>query len=530
MTRSTAVKRDLATLLRARCSLIWLTTPEEETAEAGVIEGAAMARYNPEDLRIWDCAAGLQDIRGRVLTRDTSGLDGSTILAPEELFRVIREDTNRRVYIARDLHDWMDPISRRHLRTLARQLARTRPDEARNLIVISPSGDIPPELRDHVVVIEWPLPDREEVGQILDQSIARLPESDRQALDLNGNRSKAVDAALGLTAQGVARCFSRSLVSTRGIDPALIQAEKRRVVSASGLLTWYEPEPRGLDAIGGLDRLKRDLVSLGGILGQDARDFGLPAPKGIVLAGAPGCGKSLACKCVPNLYGVPLIRIDMGSLQSKYVGESQQNLRAAFQLARTVSPCVLWLDEIDKALAGATGPAGDGGVASDAIGTLLTEKQECLAPVFWVATCNDPIGLTKSFPELFRAGRWDGVYWIDLPQPGERHAILATTLEARGRNPETLDLWTLEAVTDGFSGAELAATVDKAVMACFLDGKRPLTLEDLHTAAAGIVPLSRSAAESLREVRDWARGRAIPASDPEGRDTDTATNGGLDIS
>lgn len=523
------VKRDLATLIRARCPVIYVITPEEETAEAGILEGAAMAGYSPDQVWAWDCGDGLQRMNGEPVTRAEAGIQGDQCRMPEDVFQVIKTDTARRIYILRDMHDWGDPVTKRQLRSLARRLSKTSLEQARTVVLLTPSAEIPDELKDHTVALEWPLPDRDEVGQILDMSLRRLPEDEREGVKLNGDRERAIDAAVGLTAQGVARCFSRSLVSTRGIDPGLIQREKRRIISSEKVLTWYEPNPRGMEAIGGLERLKADLGDLGQVMGQDARDFGVKAPKGLILAGAPGCGKSLAAQCIPAGWGVSLLRLDFGALQSKYVGESQANVRRAFQVAETMAPCVLWVDEIDKALGGAAGPQGDGGVSLDAVGTFLSWKQDCRAPVFVVATANNVVGLTDAFPELFRAGRWDGTYFIDLPHAAERLAILETTLIDNGR-PPVLDspLGQVVKLTEGFSGAELAAVVERAIRRTYLDGRRALTEFDLVEAARTVVPLSVSASESLTKVRDWARGRAIPASFPA-PEADARQGGALDI-
>lgn len=235
------------------------------------------------------------------------------------------------------------------------------------------------------------------------------------------------------------------------------------------------------------------------------------------------CGKSLTAKCIAAAWGMPLLRLDMGALQSKWVGESQANIRKALQVAEAVSPCILWLDEIEKALAGATQGAADGGVSADALGAVLSWMQERTGSVFVVATANDVSSLP---PELLRKGRFDEVWWIDLPTRAERKAILAATLTAtrgtwKGDAPAT-DLDAVADATADFTGAELAAIVPDALFVAFADDERQLTTDDLLAAARNVVPLAKTAAEKITRLREWAKGRARPASKPEA----TGTGGG----
>ena len=271
--------------------------------------------------------------------------------------------------------------------------------------------------------------------------------------------------------------------------------------------------------------LKPWLVQRKAALSARARAYGLPAPKGAFLVGVPGCGKSLAAKCLASAWGVPLLRLDMGALKSKFVGESEANIRKALQVAETVAPCVLWCDEIDKALAGSTGQQGDGGVSADALGALLSWMQERTAPVFVLATANDVRNLP---PELLRKGRFDETWWVDLPTARERAEILRSALAEAASRSTT---WTqsgdgtpiecdkIASVTAGFTGAELAALVPDAMFAAFADGERQVTTADLLNAAKTVVPLAKTAAEKLEALRQWAKGRARPASTPEANET-----------
>jgi hypothetical protein len=498
-TRGQRVNGDVTALLKARHTLLWVVTREEARVERALIESAGAAKY---EVRFWDCASG-------ITASDASSIDNG-LQDPRAALEYAKADRTRCVLVMRDLHRWLDPVVLRTLRNLARDLQSAPAASARSIVVLSPSGDVPPELAGHTTVIEYPLPDRAEVAAILDDVVASLPDALRAGAAPNGTREQAIDAAVGLTAEEAANCYARSIVSARTIDPALVASEKRRVIAREKVLSWIDPDPRGLEAVGGLDLLKVWLAARRRGFSARARAFGLPAPKGVLLVGVPGCGKSLAAKCVAAAWKMPLLRLDLGALRSKYVGESEGNIRKALAVAEAVSPCVLWLDEIEKALAGSTGPQVDGGVAADALGSILSWMQERAGAVFVIATANDVRSLP---PELLRKGRFDEVFWVDLPTADERAAVIASALRQHGRDPSAVDLVAVAARAEGFTGAELAAIVPDALFAAFADGERDITTDDLVTAAATVVPLSKTAADKINELRGWARGRARPASE-----------------
>lgn len=798
LTRGAKTNADITALLRARHSLLWVVTREEVRVERAIVEAAGAATYNT---RFWDCAAGITG---------PTGTEVEKIADPVGALDYMKNQKTRCVYVMRDLHKWLDPIVLRTLRNLARDLQGAPKEVARTIVVLTPSSEIPPELAGHATLIDYPLPDRAEIASILDDVLASLPENIREAAAPNGTRDAAIDAAVGLTAEEAGNCYARSLVSVRRVDPAIVGGEKKRVIAREKVLTWHDPDPRGLEAIGGLDLLKGWLRARRAAFTPRARAFGLPAPKGAMLVGVPGClhpntpiadpmsgtiatveerwaagdpfhvwalgpcgptistamppqrydeapmfvvaledgrsitvtgahrvlsqdgwiavgdlssrlesgpvllvttpesdlavppqdvarcprtaqgslggyptgprsdderphlgegggrvpspspdgalahnrqrscvggsasaqahsqpcrssdpqptlgfepppfapsrtdrlvavlrgpeghqqpysgtsatasrpasgsalhdtgnellhdvlgsmagasirstrvrsvtqavpavyydfhvpgfenywaagmwhhncGKSLTAKCIASAWGMPLLRLDLGALKSKYVGESEGNIRKALSVAEAVAPCVLWLDEIEKALGGATGPQGDGGVSADALGAVLSWMQERQGSVFVIATANDVRSLP---PELLRKGRFDEVFWVDLPTGPERAGILASALTAHGRTPSSIDLEQLARATVTFTGAEIANLVPDALFAAFEDGERALTTEDLLKAAKTVVPLAKTASERIEGLRAWANGRARPASLPEaeqktaGRDLD----------
>jgi SpoVK/Ycf46/Vps4 family AAA+-type ATPase len=504
LTRSQKTNADIQALLRARTTLLWITTREELRVERAIVEAVGAAQY---ETFFWDCANGITSPRGERLS--------STTVDPSEALGYIRDQKKRQVYIMRDLHRWWDPMTLRRLRNLARDLQTAPRGEARSVIVLTPATDVPPELTGHATVIDYPLPERAEIAAILDDIVANLPESVSAGALANGTRDAAIDAAVGLTAEEAAGCYARSMVTKKLIDPKVVSAEKQRVIARERVLTWIDPDPRGLDAIGGLEHLKTWLQQRRLALSQRAREYGLPAPKGVLLLGPPGTGKSATAKAVATAWGIPLLRLDMGALRSKYVGDSEANIRRALSVAEAIAPCVIWVDEIEKSLAGSTGSQGDGGVAADALGTFLSWMQERQGSVFVVATANDVRALP---PELLRKGRFDEMFFVDLPTETERRAIVAAALRAVGRDPAKIEGQVCEVLakeTNGFTGAEIAGMVPDALFSAFADNEREVTTADLLRAAKTVVPLSKTAAERIDQLREWSKGRCRLASPAE---------------
>ena len=302
--------------------------------------------------------------------------------------------------------------------------------------------------------------------------------------------------------------FTKAVVADGVLDVRdieLVLEEKKAIIATSGALEYVEPDVRP-DDVGGLTVLKEWLRLRERTFGAAARDFGLPAPKGIALIGLPGTGKSLTAKTIGAMWGVPLLRMDVGAIYSSYMGESEKRARRALKLAESIAPCVVWIDEMEKALSAG---GNDNGTSSRVLGTLLTWMSEKTAPCFVVATANDIAALP---PELLRRGRFDEIFFLDLPSAAEREEILAVHVRRSGRDPAAHDLASVAAVTEGFVGAELAQTVHDALIHAF-DAHRDLVDDDLLTCAGGVVPLAVSQRERIASLRSWlAEGRARPAS------------------
>lgn len=517
MTKGQEIAADVSALLRARNPLIWIITKEEARVERLLVEAAAAAGYAA---LTWDVGQGVAQMDGTPLS-SVGGTDpGDTLAAIRERAVSNRGTGERTLWIMRDLAPWLSGpggmTTQRQLRNLARSLPGAPRERAQAIVVLTPSGEVPAELSNHATVVEWPMPDREEIAAILDAAIEALPENDQEGNPLrslaapNGTRAAAIDAAVGLSGEEAASCYARSLVKLRRIDPSTVAMEKRRVIARERVLEWFDPLPGGLDAVGGLDNLKAWLTSRAAAYSPKAREYGLPAPKGALLVGIPGCGKSLTAKAIATAWGVPLLKIDLGALKSKFVGDSEANLRKAFRVIEAIGRCVVWFDEIEKSLQGATSGASDGGVSSDALGAVLSWMQERRGEAFVIATANDVESLP---PELLRKGRFDEVWWVDLPTFEERAAILLTALKAHGR--PAIGIESIAKQTEGFTGSEVAALVPDALYAAFADGEREIEARDLFAASRSVVPLSRTMVEKIDKLRTWAKGRARPATAPE---------------
>lgn len=508
--------------LRARNAFIWIKTPEEARVERYLIEACAAAAYIP---RFWDCGAGVQDVGGNRLPIGSIDLT-QTLEAIRE--RALDQTSRERcVWILRDLAPWLSgagaQLTVRPLRNLVRLLPTVPRDRAQAIIVISAAGDIPPELAGNAVVVDWPNPDRDEIAEILD-NLAKA-----YSLDLNGSRDQAIDAAVGLTGDEAAACYATSLVTQKRIDPVVVAQEKKAVIAKSGSLEWMEPLKNGFDQVGGLDVIKSWMLQRTMAYTPAARAYGLAIPKGIVVVGVSGCGKTLIAKAIAWALGrVPLLRWDINAGKSKFLGESEGNLRKTIKTIESVGKCVVLIDEIEKVLAGAVQGAADGGTSADILGTLLTWMQERQnSEAFIVATSND---VSQLPPEILRKGRWDELFWVDLPTHHERIEVLKAALREHGRSWNgDIDWNGLATATDRFTGAEIASLVPDAMFAAFADNGREVDANDIVRVARNVSPLSETAKEKIDAMRKWSVGRARPATTPDVLQVVTSAGRQLDM-
>jgi AAA+ superfamily predicted ATPase len=502
LTRGAKTQQEVSILLRAKNTLLLIVTKEELRVTRAVIEAATSIG---SDVRIWDCADG---------TRNAAGEEAQpgTITDPDRILNYVRNNRERVVWILKDFHaHWKVPVTQRLLRNVAMELQGTPKNESRAIVVIAPTNEVPAELSGHVTTVEWPIPDRGEIAAILDDIVETLPE-DIQKTVSNGIKEKAIDAAVGLTTEQASASYAYSLVKSKAIDYDIVGKEKKRLISQIKGLRWADGLPGGLDAVGGNENLKYGLSIVKQIMSQKARDRNISAPKGFFLCGVPGCGKTHTAKALATDWGIPLLWFDAGGSKSKYVGESESNFRLMLSTVETMAPCILIIDEIEKMFAGASGPAGDGGVAADALGTILSWLQERESAVFVIATANNVAALP---PELLRKGRFDEFYFVDLPTVEERVDVLRATMLTE-KCEVKVDLKAVARASEGFSGAEVASLVRSAKIFAFIDGDRKVATADLLRAASEVVPQSKLAADKITAIREWAsKNGAKPAGKPD---------------
>jgi len=378
-----------------------------------------------------------------------------------------------------------------------------------NLFVfISPSLKIPEDIKHLVSAIESSLPDRMEIGQLFDEIAENLDEKPTE-----DEKERAVDALIGLSSDSAADALSLSIVqSTKNghprIDPKAIMDEKCRSLSSEGYMKVITPKPG--NHIGGLENLRGWVKRRKVCFEKEAKRFGLPTPKGILLVGVPGCGKSLTAKQIPKDFDVPLVQLNMGAIFGSLVGESEKNIRRAIATAEAMSPCVLWIDELDKQLSGDASGAHE--TTRRVIAELLTWLEEKESAVFVVATANNIQGISKSFPEMLRKGRWDEMFFVDLPTAKERKEIFHIHLMDVADVKFPVD--TSVEATEGFSGAEIKAIVVDGLYRAF-EEKKDLNEEHILCSIRNTIPQSQSARESIQGLREWARGRCLQASSVE---------------
>ena len=322
---------------------------------------------------------------------------------------------------------------------------------------------------------------------------------------------KLVQAVQGLTLSEAENTFARAIVQNGTLDIGAIDVilkEIKQIIRKSRLLEYFEVREE-FAHIGGLELLKEWLGKRGKAFSEEARRYGLPQPKGLLLLGVQGCGKSLTCKAISALWKLPLLRLDMGSIFGGIVGQSEENMRRAIKTAEAVAPCILWLDEIEKGMAGTqSSNISDGGTTARVFSTFLTWLQEKTKPVFVAATANT---ISMLPPELLRKGRLDEIFFVDLPNAAERREIFSIHLMKRMRDPAHFGLEELSALSSGYSGAEIEQTVAEALSEGFNQG-REISQDDLKKALGALVPLSKTMREDIENLRKWAETRARPAS------------------
>jgi len=489
------MQHQLVTYLRAGYPGLAIVTPEEARAEAEI--SAACASVH-RDLYAWSSSEGLLDAAKGKVNPCPDPLDA--LILVESLFAT---EEVRRIVVMRDLQlhlDHPDPLLIRRLKDLLR-LAKAK---GHALILLGCRLKLPEELAHEVTRVDFSLPDSAQLGTVLDgilqsASLRKLATATREA---------AIQSALGLTTTEAENAFALSVVESTTFDPRIIAREKARMLRRNGLLEIVDTTT-GLNDIGGLFDLKDWLRRRVGAFSASAKAYGLPSPKGLLIVGIPGTGKSLTAKATAGAFGLPLLRLDMGRVFGGIIGQSEGNLRSVIQTAEAIAPCVLWIDEIEKGFSGSqSGGTSDGGTSSRVFGSFLSWMQEKDKPVFVVATAND---VSKLPPEFLRKGRFDELFFVDLPDNDERARIWEIVIARYGRNVGDFDIPVLARSCAEYTGAEIEAAFIDAMHEAFAVGEEP-NGKTIGAAISGTIPLAQLMDARIAELRQWAKGRARPAS------------------
>ena len=485
------MREKITNYIRAGHPGVCLVTHEETRAEA---ELKAVAVATKHGLVAWSATTGLVD------TADGRALGAED---PMEAVTAIAGLPDSTLVLLRDFHMFLQDANPVLVRALKDALAHAK-SAGKCLVMLGCRGALPPELEREFVTLDFALPDKAALGPVLDG----VCESARLRKPKGDEREAVLDAASGMTCSEAENAFALSVVRSKAVVALAVAREKAATVRRGGILEVVEAQ-EGLEGIGGLDQLKRWLLKRGDAFGRRAAEYRLPCPKGLLIVGVPGTGKRLTAKATASVFGRPLLRLDAGRLFGSLVGQSEANMRSVIQVAEAVAPCVLWIDELEKGFAGSrSSGSSDGGTGSRVFGSFISWLQEKTAPVFVVATAND---VSQLPPELLRKGRWDELFFTDLPDSGEREQIWRIQIGRCGRKPEAFDIGGLALASEGHTGAEIGQAVTDALYRAFAETREPGT-GDMLAAVSESVPLSKLMGEQIAGLRKWAAGRCRMAA------------------
>lgn len=491
------MQEEFSILLQAQYPLIYFLTPEEERSEQAI---AQIAQLKPQRrVFIWTVTHGIVEYgQPRHLTQHNT-------VSPEAAIEWVIRQREPGIFIFKDLHPFIEaPATTRWLRDAVASFKGTQ----KAIVLMSPVQQVPVELEKEIVVLDFPLPTMTELDEVLSAQLDQV----RTRRLTTETREKLLKAALGLTRDEAQKVYRKAKVTAGRLteeEVEIILSEKKQLIRRNGILEYIDVDET-IDSVGGLEELKRWLQQRSNAFTERAREYGLPQPKGMLILGVPGCGKSLIAKTTSRLWGLPLLRLDMGRVyDGSMVGRSEANLRNALKTAESISPAILFIDEMDKAFGGSAGSSdSDGGTSSRIFGSFLTWMQDKTSPVFVMATANRVERLPGEF---LRKGRFDEIFFVDLPNMEERKDIFRIHLSKRRREIERFDIDQLATICDGFSGAEIEQAIIAAMYEAFAQG-REFTQLDIIAASRATLPLSKTMTEQVTALREWARNRARPAA------------------
>jgi SpoVK/Ycf46/Vps4 family AAA+-type ATPase len=489
--------------------MLWIQTHEEHRVVLDIAQ--ELLQPPPESNRKlrtifeWDSVRGLSKMetnRGRTPVPD--------LVAVKKLLEYLDQKVgDHQLYILKDFHPFFqEPVVRRALRNLISKLK----SKSTTIIFVSPNSAIPEELVKDVQLLDFELPDDEGLKSRLEFVQRNAEKSKKPGSNHDFSISpeimlRAVEAAKGLTDSEAENAFTLAIVQHKHFDRAFVKAvfdEKVTHLKKNGLLTYIEPDVT-FDSVGGLDGLKTWIRQRSQAYLPAARAYGLPYPRGMLLCGIPGGGKTLLAKATAAELGLPLFQLDVGSLFGKMVGETEQNFRRVIQTVDGVGSCILFIDEIEKALnRSAVSGQGDTGTSSRSFGTLLSWLSDHKTPVFVIGTSNN---FTILPPEMIRKGRFDELFWIDLPTKADRVSIAKVLLTRYNRNPAEFDLNAIANASAGFTGAEIEQAIISTMFRCFADKQRPVTTKDLLAELSTTTPQSKINEADIVRMRNEAKGK-----------------------
>ena len=478
----------LVNYIKAGQPCICLLSSEEERVEAVMQAAAEKTGYR---LYTWKSSEGL---------RNGGKKEVSNVNDPFELLSHIIGQEDKGIFLLYDYHLYLTNPEPSLIRGIKDTL-RTCKNQNKTLVLLGCQRINIPELEHELVVVEGGLPSASELRDV----VVNMCKENKLTVPCDADLDKLADAASGMTSQEAENAFALSLVEKGGkFDPVVINREKCATVKKGGLLEVLNPE-KTLDDIGGLDNLKNFLCRRKAVFTKEAKAYGLPAPRGLLVAGVPGCGKTLTAKALATVFQRPLLRLDAGQLFSSLVGSSEERVRKVQATAEAVAPCILFIDELEKSLGGAGGSVNtDGGVANRVFGSFLSWLNDHTAPVFVVATAND---VSKLPAEFLRAGRFDALFFVDLPTHKERETIWKIHIKAKGRDPSKFDVDELARASADYTGSEIEQAFINAMFDAF-EQHEEVTTKHVVEAVERCIPLSRTAAEKIGALRQWAEGRA----------------------
>lgn len=490
MTNTETLYHSLRAHIESHYPLLYLVTFEEPQADQLITE---LAKEDRRKIIEWNLAQGVVSYQHKQPLADYRDLAST-------LEDWLNDELTNHLLVIKDAHlamrDNLLVVAR--LKALANKLLREDGDSNATVLLVSSQACIPPELEKFITLFELPLPNEDDISALIADFVASTDESvdDKSLADLTM-------AFRGLSKHEIKQLLYRGYQQsgqTSSDDVALVLKEKEQIIKKSGILDMVATAEK-LDDVGGLGQLKKWLKQKATVLHQlnEALAFGVEAPKGVMIVGMPGCGKSLTAKATASLFKLPLLRLDVGSLMGKYVGESESNMRNALRLAEAVSPCVLWVDELEKAFAGIGSGGAGSEVATRLFGYFLSWMQDKTGAVFVLATANDISALP---PELLRKGRFDEIFYVDFPTQPEREGIFKIHLEKRRQTAAKFDIKQLAKSTEGFSGADIEAVVKEAIEVAFVNNRSAVSTSHLLTVIENTHPLKEVMKTKVKEYED----------------------------